>query len=96
MLLHSVDFIIVGGFVRAFHSDPRNTGNIDIWIRLAPSNALKLRNALEAFAFRSFELEIDDFTKPDQVIHCGYPLRRIDLLTDLTALYLEVARKTFT
>ena len=40
-------YLVVGGYVVAFHGHPRYTKDIDVWIELAPDNANKIIDALK-------------------------------------------------
>ena len=88
---HKVDYIIVGGYALAFHGIPRYTGDIDLFIKPDFENARRILLALDAFGFKSINLEIDDFVDPDTVVQLGITPVRIDLLTSLTDLSWEGA-----
>ena len=83
---NDVQYLIVGGYAVAFHGHPRYTKDIDIWIKLDPTNAEKIIHALKQFGFASLELTPEDFLVPDQIIQLGYPPHRIDLITTLIAV----------
>lgn len=80
--VRGVEFVIVGAFALAYHAKPRATGDIDIWVRPTPENAIKLLSALADFGFASVGLTQSDILS-GKVIQLGYPPVRIDLLTDL-------------
>lgn len=84
-----VEFIVVGAWARAFHGEPRMTGDIDFWIRRSPENAEKLLRVVREFGFGSLGLTLSDFLADDIVIQLGYPPRRIDIITKLTGLSFE-------
>jgi len=50
---HSVDYVIVGAWARAFHGVPRSTGDIDFFVRMSPENADRLVRVLDQFGFAS-------------------------------------------
>jgi hypothetical protein len=81
--VHSVRYLVVGGYAVAFHGYPRYTKDLDVWIELSPENAENVINALEEFGFGSLGLKTDDFLESDQIIQLGYPPNRIDILTTL-------------
>lgn len=41
---------------------------------------------MSKFGFGSLDLNIEDFTKDDQIIQLGYPPNRIDIITSVTGL----------
>jgi len=44
------EFLIVGAYALAAHGIPRATGDIDIWVRPTPENAMRVMRALKRFA----------------------------------------------
>jgi hypothetical protein len=78
--------IVVGAYALAFHSRPRATGDMDIWVEPTPENARSVLQALRIFGAPLDEVDARDFETPGVVFQIGVPPRRIDLLTDLTGL----------
>ena len=58
-------FLIVGAHALAAHGAPRATGDLDIWIRGTPENAVRVLEALRRFGAAIFDLTVDDLSKPD-------------------------------
>jgi len=90
---HSVEYLIVGGYALAFHGAPRNTGDIDVWVKPDKNNANRIVDALDAFGFGSLNLSANDFTHPDQIIQLGYSPMRIDLMTSISGVSWDEANK---
>jgi hypothetical protein len=88
---HAVEYIVVGAYALAFHGAPRNTGDIDIYIRPTTENAQRTLKALADFGFGTFALNPSDFEQPGQVIQLGTPPVRIDLLTSISGVTWEEA-----
>lgn len=88
---HAVDYLIVGGYAMALHGRPRNTGDLDIWVKRSTDNAERLVKALDAFGFAGLGLTQRDFETPEQVVQLGYPPFRIDLLTDIDGVKFQDA-----
>lgn len=86
---HEVRYLIVGGYAVTFHGHPRYTKDIDVWLWLEPTNAVKTVQMLDDFGFGSLGLNAEDFLEPNQVIQLGYPPSRIDLTTSLTGVSFE-------
>ena len=42
-------FLVGGAYAVSFHSEPRATGDLDIWIDPTPDNAARVYRALAAF-----------------------------------------------
>lgn len=91
--VHNVEYIIIGAFALAFHGAPRYTGDLDILINPNIKNATNILLALKAFGFGSLKLTIQDFTDPDNVIQLGVPPVRIDLVTSITGISWDEAKK---
>jgi hypothetical protein len=86
-----VEYLVVGGYALAFHGAPRFTGDIDIYVRPEPWNAVRVMAALSDFGFGSLGLTEEDFTSPHRVVQLGVPPVRVDLLTSLTGVTWDQA-----
>jgi hypothetical protein len=86
-----VEHVVVGAYALAHHGVPRNTGDIDIYVRPSPENAKRIIEVLADFGFGSLGLTEADFTQPEQVIQLGRPPVRIDLLTSISGVTWEEA-----
>jgi hypothetical protein len=84
-------FMVVGGYAVSFHSRPRATGALDLWVEPTAANAARVFRALRTFGAPLQELTQADLTQPDVVYQIGVPPRRIDLLTSLTGLSFDEA-----
>jgi len=90
---HEVDFMLVGAHAVAVHAFPRNTGDIDFWIRRSEENAKRVLDALDEFGFGGLGLNIADLMDPNAMIQLGVEPNRIDLLTFLTGLDFDECAK---
>ena len=90
---HKAEFVIVGAYALAFHGIPRNTGDIDVYIRPNLDNAERILEALRDFGFSSLQLTKEDFQQPGQVIQLGAPPVRVDFLTSISGVTWEQADK---
>ncbi len=88
---HGVKYLVVGGYAMAVHGRPRQTGDLDIWLKRDHDNALRVTAALQDFGFGGLGLSVDDFEVPDQVVQLGYPPFRIDLLTGIDGVDFDAA-----
>jgi hypothetical protein len=79
-------YLIVGAYAVTFHSRPRATGDLDIWIDATPENASRVMDALAAFGAPLMDLTEADLATPGIVYQIGVPPRRIDLLTSITGV----------
>ncbi len=88
------DFLLVGAYALAGHGLPRATGDIDIWIRPTPDNAVRVWRALVAFGAPLESLTLVDLTIPGVFFQIGVPPRRIDILTAIDGVEFEEAWQT--
>lgn len=89
--VHSVDYMIVGGYALAFHGAPRYTGDIDIFIRADNENAERIMKALEEFGFGSVGIEMSDFIFENKVVQLGVPPVRVDIITSISGVTWDEA-----
>ena len=78
------EYVVVGAFALAFHSEPRFTGDIDLLIRRTPDNAKRVVDALKTFGFASLGITREDFLTPDRVVQLGIDPYRIDIITGIS------------
>lgn len=88
-----VDFIVVGAFALASHGRLRATGDIDIFLRNTPNNAMRVMAALQNFGARLDAISAADFTYADTVVQIGVEPRRIDLMTQIDGVSFDNAWK---
>ena len=89
LLATEARFLVVGAHALAVHGVPRATGDIDIWIDRSPPNAARVWLDMSGFGVpTALSVRRADLEVPDMVIQIGLPPRRIDVLTDVTALTL--------
>jgi hypothetical protein len=81
-----VRFLVVGAYALAHHGRPRATGDLDVWVEPTHENAPRVLRALAAFGAPLTEVSEADFARSGVVFQIGVPPRRIDVLTQLTAL----------
>ena len=86
-----VEYLLVGAFALAAHGLPRATGDIDIWVRPSPENALRVLKALQEFGAPAFNLTIEDLSTLDLVFQIGVAPRRIDILTSIDGIDFDHA-----
>ena len=60
LVKHDVEFMLVGAHAVAVHGFPRNTEDIDFWIKRDYANAVKVIAALDDFGFGGLDLKVED------------------------------------
>jgi predicted nucleotidyltransferase len=88
---HRVKYLIVGAHALAFYGHPRNTGDLDIWVKPSEENASKLIDVLIEFGFGSLKLTKEDFMKENYVTQLGDPPLRIDILNSISGVSFDDA-----
>lgn len=88
---HEIRYLVVGAYAVGFHSEPRNTGDIDIWVEPTRKNAKKVTQVLKNFGFSNVGIAEEEILDPDLVIQLGYPPVRIDILSSISAVEFQAA-----
>src|SRR5262245_11442787 len=85
---HEVRFLVVGGYAVTFHSHPRFTKDLDVWIDPTPANAARVVRALAEFGapLAAHGVTASDFERPGVVYQMGIPPTRIDVITAVDGL----------
>ncbi len=78
-----VRFLVVGGYAVMYHSEPRFTKDLDLWIEPNPGNAARLREALLNFGAWLSHMDVNDFSQPGVMFQIGMPPVRVDFLTSV-------------
>jgi hypothetical protein len=79
-------FLVVGAYAVSFHSEPRATAGLGIWIESTPDNARRVHAALAAFGAPLADLSPANLATPEVVFQMGVAPRRIDILTSITGV----------
>jgi len=84
---HNVRYLIVGAYALALYAEPRNTGDIDIFIEGSEGNAKNILTVLKEFGFESLELKLKDFITKNMIVQ---PVR-IDIISNISGVNFEEA-----
>ena len=87
--LSKVEYLLIGGYAVAYHGYPRATGDMDIWIAIAPENAEKVVEVLRQFGFNVPELSAEIFLQENRVIRMGVPPLRLEILTTISGVSFD-------
>lgn len=88
---HEVNYLIVGAYALALFAEPRNTGDIDIFIERSKENAEKIISVLNDFGFESLGLTAKDFVKKNMVVQLGVQPVRIDIISSISGVNFDEA-----
>lgn len=86
---NAVEYLLVGGYAVSYHGYARTTGDIDVWVRQSPENAVRVVEALRAFGFATPDLTPDLFLVADRIVRMGLPPYRIEILTSIDGVDFE-------
>ena len=86
LIVHGVDFVIVGAYALAFHGAPRFTGDLDILVRPTIENATRLLRALEAFGFPVSELSPEAVADRRRMLQMGVPPVQLHVMTAISGV----------
>ncbi len=93
LLIHQVDFMLIGGYAVISYGYMRTTGDMDLWLKPDNQNKNKFIQALTSTGFEEDDLEALaklDFTQP-QTFTLGTKPQKIDFLTHINQVSFEEA-----
>jgi hypothetical protein len=73
-------FLVVGAHAVIFHTTPRYTKDLDIWVEPAPENASRVYEALARFGAPLDDLTVADLSTPGTIFQIGVEPNRIGVL----------------
>ena len=83
---HNVRYLVIGGYAVGFHSEPRATKDIDVFIRSDPQNSQAVFRALAEFGAPLAGLTSEDFSDGKSYYQMGHPPHRADVLQSITGV----------
>ncbi|MCA6533886.1 MAG: hypothetical protein IM585_08885 [Pseudanabaena sp. M135S2SP2A07QC] len=83
---HQVEYLLIGGYAVGYYGFVRATGDMDVWVKINPDNAIKVVSALKEFGFAVPELSPELFLKEDQIVRMGVPPLRLEILTTISGV----------
>lgn len=81
-----VRYLIVGAYAVMYHSEPRYTKDLDLWIEPTPENAERVWTALKKFGAPLVNVTVADFQDPDAIYRIGREPDRIDFIMQIDPL----------
>ncbi len=85
------DFLIVGAYAVGAHGAPRATGDLDLFVRPTPENAVRVWRALARFGAPLKDVTEEDFISSDLIYQIGVPPGRIDVITGISGVTFDEA-----
>lgn len=88
-----VEYLIVGGYAVIFHTQPRYTKDLDLWIKPSQENAKRIQKAFLKFGLPLVEVTPDDFACEGLQFYVGVEPCAMDFLTTIPGLSFDDAWK---
>ncbi len=89
--LYKVEYLIIGGYAVIFHTEPRFTKDLDIFVRASQENARRVFQALRAFGAPLSGLTEKDFELEGYWYQIGASPVRVDVLMAIDGVKFEDA-----
>jgi len=86
---HKVKYLVVGGYAVGFHSEPRATKDLDVYIRVNEENSHAVFRALASFGAPLSGLSPADFNDGKSFFMMGFPPERIDILQEVDGVTFD-------
>ncbi len=80
---NKVEYMVVGAYALALYANPRNTGDIDIFIARNKINAERILQALNQFGFESIGITQEDILTENKIIQLDVSPVRIDIMNKI-------------
>ena len=86
-----VRYLVVGAHALAYHTEPRFTKDLDIWVEASPDNAQRVFKALAVFGAPLASVSVSDFAASDLIYQIGVPPCRVDVMTGISGVSFSAA-----
>lgn len=84
---NEVEYLLIGGYAVGWHGYVRYTGDLDIWIRVHPDNAIRAARAVQEFGFP--EARAETFLEIPRIMRMGQAPVRIEISTRISGVDFE-------
>jgi hypothetical protein len=88
---HGVKYLIVGGYAVIFHSQPRATKDIDLFIKADAANAQATYAALSQFGAPLQDTHPEEFADRTTFFRFGYDPGAVDILPEIPGVDFDAA-----
>jgi len=88
---HGVKYLVVGGFAVIYHSQPRFTRDMDLFIKADPANARATYAALADFGASLQGIRPEDFTDRNSFFRFGREPKGFDILPAIPGVDFDAA-----
>jgi predicted nucleotidyltransferase len=88
---HGVEYLVIGGYAVGYHGFVRATGDLDLFVRMSPTNAASLVKVFGDFGLTTPELKEGLFLEEGKIVRIGLPPIRIEVLNSISGIRFEDA-----
>ena len=88
---HGIKYLVVGGFAVIYHSQPRFTKDMDLFIKADAENAKATHAALAAFGVLLQDIRAEDFTDRNSFFRFGREPEGFHILPAIPGVDLDAA-----
>lgn len=86
-----VEYLVAGGYAVIFHTQPRYTKDLDLWIKPSQENARRIQKAFLKFGLPLVEVTPSDFESEGLQFSVGVEPCSLDFLTTIPGLSFDEA-----
>ncbi|HUJ11277.1 MAG TPA: hypothetical protein VL171_14765 [Verrucomicrobiae bacterium] len=86
-----VEYLVIGAHAVVFHTRPRFTKDLDMWVNPTKGNAAKVWEALQKFGAPLKGVTEESFTDRQMVYQIGVEPNRIDIMMGTPGVEFDVA-----
>jgi hypothetical protein len=81
-----VEYLVVGAHAVIYHTEPRYTKDLDVWVNPTSQNAERVVDALRRFGAPLRNVSPVDFQNPAMIYQIGVAPNRIDILMGIAGV----------
>lgn len=86
---HNVQYLVIGGYAVGFHSEPRSTKDLDVFVRSNEENSVAVFRALASFGAPLSGLTPADFRDGTSYFQMGFPPEQVDVLQTIAGVNFD-------
>src|SRR5262245_24006140 len=86
-----VRYLLVGAYAVAYHTEPRYTKDLDVWVEPRLQNAERVWRALKRFGAPLLKIEVAEFADSSTVYRIGKEPNRIDIASSISGVSFDRA-----
>lgn len=77
----NIEYLLIGGYAVVYYGYVRNTGDMDIWVRMTKQNLEAAAGALDEFGYAPKAETLPFLNEPNKILRMGMPPFRLEVST---------------